>query len=139
MQVPEDIANLAGPPPGAPPSIMIGGPGGAPGQDLPPPGPGGPSGGLPPELLQALAGGGNQEPASPLDALLESEDEGELFEAGRSVLSRLMDIANDDVEKAAVASALQGLQKVFAKRQTDKEAASGTTPALRGMAKALSG
>jgi hypothetical protein len=147
MGLPPDIANLTGPPPGAPSAIPIGDGGGAPG--APPdlggggPPPGGPpdlgGGGLPPELMAALSGGPGGPPPGgpPTDGGGFPDDEVGLLRGAFDHLSRYLDVANDDADKAVIAKAIAQIQGVFAKDQKEQEAAGGVTPAHRGMAKAL--
>ena len=138
MQVPEDIANLTGPPPGAPASIPIGGPGPGPGG----PGPGGPGGGLPPELMAALAGGGPNGgpggggPGAPSEGSQRSPTD--VLGDMRDLAMEYLEVEQDDIDKKVGAKILHDIQSLFAKNQQDQEAAQGVTPAHRGMAKALS-
>ena len=56
----------------------------------------------------------------------------------RESLTQYLTNEADDVDKAKAAAALKLIQDLFAKAQTEEEAASGTTPALKGMRRALS-
>ncbi len=136
--VPEDIRNLTGPPGGGPSSIPIGGPGPVPGG----PGPGGPpdlgggAPGLPPELMAALGGGG---PGGPPDQGGDqlSDDPVTLLNEVIDRLSHYIDVETDDIDKQTILKALTTIQGVNAKDQKEAEAAQGTTPAHKGMAKAI--
>lgn len=134
---PDELLGLAGgPPPGAPPSIDIGGPpGGAAAGPAGPPMGGGPppgGGGLPPELA-SLMGGGDEEGGA------ESRSEVEILGEIRDLCVEYMDVASDDIEKDKIAQVLKTVQGLFASNQQQTEAAQGTTPAMKGMAKAISG
>lgn len=133
--VPDEIAGLAGPPGGGPPSIQVGG-GGPPG-GAPPPGPPG-GGGLPPELMAALGGGGGPE-APPEEAAEGGGSPMDLLADARESMMSYLDQEEDDVDKAKAMQALKLIQDLFAKSQQEEEAASGTTPAMKGMRKALGG
>jgi hypothetical protein len=52
-------------------------------------------------------------------------------------LSKYLDVEPDDGDKLVAAKALTALQGLLAKDQKEQEAASGTTPAMKGMSKAL--
>lgn len=125
----QDMMGLAaGPPPGAPPSIMVGGdqpPGGGGAPGMPP--------GLPPDMA-ALLGGGGEGPDAGGDF---PQDEVESLEDIRERMMNYMDIASDDIEKSEMAKLLAGVQKLLAKNQQEHEAASGVTPAHKGMRKAI--
>lgn len=71
--------------------------------------------------------GGGDLPESSLD----------LLSLVRDALMKYLMVEEDDVDKKAAAALLKGVQDLFAKDQQDEEAASGTTPAMRGMRKAL--
>lgn len=140
-QVPEELAGLAGPPPGAPPSIMVGGGGPTPGPPIGPEAAAGPGAGLPPELM-ALGGGGPEgaPPGLPPEGGEEEAPRSELdiLAEMRSLATEYMDVADDDIEKKDMAKALATIQGLLAKNQQETEAAAGTSPALKGMRKALS-
>lgn len=90
---------------------------------------------MPPELAALLAGEGGPPPGG------EEEPRGELdiLDGIRQDLLEYMDVASDDIEKAKAAQALKIVQDLFAGNQKETEAASGTTPALKGMARAIGG
>jgi hypothetical protein len=101
------------------------------------PGPGGgPEGGLPPELAALLGGGG--EGASEEGGGGERGEQ-EILDSIRADLMEYMSVASDEIEKAEAAKMLQIVQKLFATAQQQTEAAQGTTPALKGMARAIGG
>jgi hypothetical protein len=140
VQIPEDVATLAGGPepigpPGQPPMA----PPGPPGMGGPPPDAGG--GGIPPELAAMLGGGGGPGGPPPPGG---PEGGGEPSEVDQlsTVLDGLMQylqIASDDVEKAKAMQAAKIIQDLLASNQQEAEAAGGIGPAQRGMRKALGG
>jgi hypothetical protein len=138
---PDELLGLAGgPPPGAPPEIQIGPEGGggpAPG-GMAAPG-GAPGGGMPPELAALLGGGGGPEGGPPGGGEGEARSETEVLGEIRDLCMEYMQIASDDIEKDKIAQALKIVQSLFASNQQQTEAASGTTPAMKGMARAITG
>ena len=142
--VPEEIAGLTGPPPGAPPSIQMGGPppdaGLPPGPGGPPPDlmgpPPGPGGGLPPELMAALGGG----PGGPPPEEEETEETpSDILADIRDRIQDYLRVETDDIDLQVGTKLADMVQTLFAKNQKEQEAAKGTTPAMKGMAKTLMG
>jgi hypothetical protein len=140
VMIPEEIATMAGGPepigpPGEPPMAPP-----APGGGGLPPELAGGGGGLPPELAGLFGGGGpGGEPAP--EGPPEGGQRGEV-EILREMLDLGMEyaqVASDDIEKAKMMKAAAIIQDLLATNQQQQEAASGTTPALKGMGKALAG
>lgn len=94
---------------------------------------------MPPELMALLGGEGGPPPEEEAEAGGEGRSETEVLDEIRQLCIEYMDIADDDIEKAEITKALQIVQKLFAQNQQQTEAAQGTTPALKGMAKAIRG
>jgi hypothetical protein len=130
VQIPEDVATLAGGP------EPIGPPGEPP---MAPPGPpmGGPpmGGGLPPELAGLMGGGGGLPPGGEAP----EGEEGEIDKLTRmlDIAMEYMQIASDDIEKSKMMKAAAIVQDLLASNQKEAETAAGIGPAQKGMAKAL--
>lgn len=93
--------------------------------------------------MAALAGEGGPPPGGP------PEDEGAVPDMGSeldildeirvAMLAYLDHDGVDDIERAEMTKALQTVQKLLAKNQQEEEAATGTTPAMKGMRRAIGG
>ena len=66
-----------------------------------------------------------------------SDNPVDLLQNAIDLLSHYIDVEPDDIDKQTVMKALATLQGVLAKDQKESEAAAGTTPAHKGMAKAI--
>lgn len=134
VQIPEDVATLAGGPepigpPGEPPMAPPGPPMGGP--------PMGGGGGLPPELAGLMGGGGGLPPGGPEEAPEEEMSEVDLLSAILDQTMEYMRIASDDIEKSKMMKAAAIVQDLLASNQKEAESAAGIGPAQKGMAKAL--
>lgn len=100
-------------------------------------------GGLPPELA-ALLGGGAPMGAAPMGAPpqqggmpatddLSPEDN---VRAAIAHAQKALEGDDDDLESADIVKALSALYKVMGGRQKEQEAAMGTSPAVKGLARA---
>lgn len=112
----------------------------------PPPGPPPAPPGLPPELMMALMGGGAPPglagPGGPPPGLGPPpgpDSDAGAMSAGDHLREALKHIdayrsqETDDEDLAAAAKMIAALQGLFAKQQKEKEAAMGTSPAIKGM------
>jgi hypothetical protein len=113
---------------------------------------------MPPELLELLAGGGApaEAPMGPAEAPMPPDSGGvapasssspaggqqaaiEILKQMISLAQEYVQVEPDDIDKETMTKVLSTLQGYLAKNQKESEAAMGTTPALKGMRRAMGG
>ena len=89
---------------------------------------------VPPELVQALQGGGPPSPrGGPAESITSNEDgsSNDMIRVAIRSLQHWLELNDNDADAAKVQKCIVGLQGVLADHQKDREAALGISPALR--------